>query len=73
MAIGNCRYIHPAVNEQLFFMSCSLRSSKISRVTGVSERTVNRVLSLSRRTGSVARKPFPEGRPRVLNALDIAV
>jgi transposase len=73
MAVGNRCHIHAAVKEQLVIMSAFMRPREIGHVMGISKRTVNRVLSLSRRTGSVVQKPIQEGRPRALNALDIAV
>ena len=68
------RHIHEAVKEQLVVMAGHLKSSDISRVTGISHRTVNRVIKLKRDTGSVvACNPLVTGRPRLLNGLDIAV
>ena len=69
------RHIHKAIKEQLVVMSEHLESSNIARVTGISHRTVNRVIKLKRETGSVVRNPLVigPGRPRLLNGLDIAV
>ena len=69
------RHIHKAVKEQLVVMSGHLQSSNISQVTGISHRTVNRVIKLQRETGSVVHKPLVigPGRPRLLNGLDVAV
>ena len=69
------RYIHKAVKEQLVVMSGHLKSSNISKATGISHRTVNRVIKLQQETGSVVHKPLVigPGRPRLLNGLDIAV
>ncbi|KAG2065112.1 hypothetical protein BDR04DRAFT_189019 [Suillus decipiens] len=51
-------------------MSAHMTSSSIARATHPSHRTVNRVLRLSRLTGSVVRKPLESGRPRLLTAAD---
>ncbi|KIJ96353.1 hypothetical protein K443DRAFT_682372 [Laccaria amethystina LaAM-08-1] len=67
---GNRRHIPKPVKEQLVYMSTRMRSSGIAHVTGISHRTVNRVLHPSRTTGSVIRVPYQAGRPRLLNALD---
>ena len=73
MAVGNRRHISTDVKYQLVAMSASLKPSEIQRLTGISKRTVNHVLNLHRRTGCVVKKPLQAGRPRILNALDIAV
>ena len=73
MAVGNRRHISADVKYQLVAMSASLKPSEIQRLTGISKRTVNRVLNLHRRTGCVVKKPLQAGWPRILNALDIAV
>jgi hypothetical protein len=55
-------------------MSAHMKSSDIARVTHSSHRTVNRVLRLSRLTGSVVQRPLQAaGRPRLLTALNAAV
>ena len=56
-----CRYIHKAVKEQLVVMSGHLKSSNISKATGISHRTVNRVIKLQQATGSVVHKPLVIG------------
>ena len=70
---GNRRHIHHTTKEQIVTMSAHLRPSVIAHVTGISPRTVRRVLSLWGRTGDVIRTPIDAGRPRILNSLDIAV
>ncbi|KIK34791.1 hypothetical protein CY34DRAFT_616674, partial [Suillus luteus UH-Slu-Lm8-n1] len=42
----------------------------IAQVTGSSLRTVNRVLRLSRLTGSAVQRPVESGRPRLLTSQD---
>jgi len=73
MAIGNRRHINADVKCQLVAMSASLKPNEIQQHTGISKRTVNHVLNLHWRTGCVVKKPLQAGRPRILNALDIAV
>jgi hypothetical protein len=73
MAAGNRRHISADVKESLVFMSASMTPLQIQYATGINKRTVNRVLCLWRGTGCVVRKPLQAGRPRILNALDIAV
>ncbi|KAF8153094.1 hypothetical protein B0H34DRAFT_662937 [Crassisporium funariophilum] len=68
--MSNRRHIHKAVKEQLVFMAARMKSCAIAHVTGVSQRTVNRVIRLKRLTGSVVRVPFAAGRPRLLNGID---
>jgi hypothetical protein len=71
--VGNRRHITPSVKQQLVTMSAYILPCEISHVTQISKRTVNRVLWLQRRTGSVLQRPLQAGRPRTLNGLDIAV
>ena len=73
MAMGNRQHISADVKYQLVAMSASLKPSEIQRLTGISKHTVNRVLNLHWCTGCVVKKPLQAGRPRILNALDIAV
>lgn len=54
-------------------MSASMSTSEISRVLHISARAVRRVLHLWRTEGVVARTPLQVGRPRKLDALDLAV
>ncbi|KAF8485265.1 hypothetical protein DFH94DRAFT_624763 [Russula ochroleuca] len=70
--VGNRRHITPSVKQQLVTMSAYILPCEISHVTQISKRTVNRVLRLQRRTGSVLQRPLQAGRPRTLNGLDIA-
>ncbi|KAF8954278.1 hypothetical protein BDZ97DRAFT_1677231 [Flammula alnicola] len=72
MAIGNRRHISADVKRQLVYMSASLKPCEIAHITGISKRAINRLLELHRRTGCVVKKPLQSGRPRMLNALDIA-
>ena len=73
MVYGNHRHIPCAAKEQIVTISAHILPRKISRITGVSTRTIRRVLSLSQKTGAVERIPLQRGRPRELNALDLAV
>ena len=54
-------------------MSTYMNSREIAKVTGASQRSVNRVLRLSRLTGSVVKKPLESGRPRSLTVHDVGV
>jgi transposase len=67
------RHIPKAVKETLVTMSGHMLASEIETVTGITKRTVNRVLKLHQETGHVVRVPLERGRPRKLNALHIAV
>lgn len=73
MARSNRRHIPSAIKEHLVTMSMYLGSKNIEQATGISRRTVNRVLKLHRTTGSVVRAPLQAGRERVLNSLHVAV
>ncbi|KAJ2932941.1 hypothetical protein H1R20_g4170, partial [Candolleomyces eurysporus] len=70
--MGNRRHIPESVKEQLVVMSAWMKPSAVAKVTGISKVTVNRVLKLSRETGSVVRVPLQNGRPRTLNSLHVA-
>ncbi|KAF8957714.1 hypothetical protein BDZ97DRAFT_1669451 [Flammula alnicola] len=73
MPVGNRRHIPAAQKELLVTMSRNgMKPEEISRVTGTGFSTVKRVLRLHRTTGSVVKKPDIMGRPRLLNALDVA-
>ncbi|KAF8888259.1 hypothetical protein BD779DRAFT_1440056 [Infundibulicybe gibba] len=72
MAVGNRQHISQAVKEQLVTMSAYMTPREIQGVTDISKRTVNRVISLATRTGSVVKRSLRVGRLRILNALDIA-
>ena len=50
-------------------MAARMESRTIAHVTGVSQRTVNRVIRVKRLTGLVIRVPFAAGRPRLLNGI----
>ncbi|KAI5981492.1 hypothetical protein EDD15DRAFT_2176115 [Pisolithus albus] len=68
---GNRRYIAEAVKQQWVTMSAQMNSKSIAQLTGSSRRTVNRVLRLSRLTGSVVTKSLESGRPRSLTMHDV--
>ena len=70
---GNRRHIPEAVKEQWVKMSTHMSSREIAKVTGASQRTINRVLRLSCLTGSVVKKPLEDGRPRSLMVHDVLV
>ena len=70
---GGRRHIPCSEKEQLVVMSGYMRPSQIARVTQINIRTVQRVLALAFRMGSVVRNPLQAGRPRELNALDANV
>jgi transposase len=46
---------------------------KIRKITGISERTTQRVRALHRRTGDVVQRRTVNGRPRILNGFEISV
>ena len=71
--MSNRRHIHKAVKEQLVSMAARMKSRTIAHVTGVSQRTVNRVIRLKRLTGLFIRVPFAAGRPRLLNGIDASM
>jgi len=70
--VGNRRHIPAAMKQQWVTMSAQMSSKAIAEVTNTSQRTVNRVLRLSRLTGSVVRRPLESGRPRLLSAGDVS-
>ncbi len=70
---GGCRHIPCSEKEQLVVMSGYMHPSQIARVTQINIWTVQRVLALAFRTGSVVRNPLQAGRPQELNALDANV
>lgn len=70
---GNRRHIPEAVKEQWVRMSTHMSSREIAKVTGASQRTINRVLRLSRLTGSVVKTPLESGCPRSLTVYDVHV
>jgi hypothetical protein len=72
-AYGNRRHINTSVKETMVVMSAYLKPSNIAQILAVSPRTVQRVLLLSRHTGSVVRRPLRCGRNRALNGLDVVV
>ena len=54
-------------------MTTHTSSREIAKVTGASQRTISRILRLSRLTGSVVKKPLESGRPRSLTVHDALV
>ena len=70
---GNRHHIPEVVKEQWVKMSTYMNSREIAKVTGASQRSVNRVLRLSHLTGSVVKKPLKSGRPRSLTVHDVHV
>jgi hypothetical protein len=58
--VGNRRHIPEPMKQQWVTMSAHMKSSDIARVTHSSHRTVNRVLRLSRLTGSVVQRPYKQ-------------
>ncbi|KAG2749320.1 hypothetical protein P692DRAFT_201908963 [Suillus brevipes Sb2] len=68
--VGNRRHIPESVKQQWITMSAHMKSKDIAHVTHSSHRTVNRVLRLSRLTGSVIQKPLQAGRPCLLTSSD---
>ncbi|THU97004.1 hypothetical protein K435DRAFT_663384 [Dendrothele bispora CBS 962.96] len=71
MAYGNRRFIHRSIKERMYTASIHRKSSHVARMFSVSHRTVNRVKRLVLQTGSVVRIPARNGRPRLLNSLDL--
>lgn len=71
--VGNRRHIPESVKQQWVTMSAHMKSRDIAHVTHSGHRTVNRVLRLSRLTGSVIHKPLQAGCPRLLTSSDATV
>ena len=46
---------------------------KIWKITGISEQSIQRLVTLHRHTGYVARKRTVDGRPRILNGFELSV
>ena len=46
---------------------------KIRKITGISERSIQRLVALHRHTGVVVRKRMVDGRPRILNGFELSV
>ncbi|CAE6531488.1 unnamed protein product [Rhizoctonia solani] len=65
-------HIDPAVKRLLVTMRQRTSAEHIYDLTDISVRTVQRTMQTYRETGNVVRKPVVTGRPRALNALDIA-
>jgi hypothetical protein len=70
---ANRRHISVDVKQEFLKLSTQLTPLQIEKLLGYKKRTINRVPKLYRDTGCVVRKPLHEGRPRILNAIDIAV
>jgi transposase len=70
---GNRRYISPDQKALITVMSAHLSSTDISEVTGISRRTVQRVIRLWKTTSKMVRKPLLGGRPLALNTVEIMV
>jgi transposase len=69
---GNRRSIAPEVKQLVLRMASQTEMSQreIRTLTGVSERAQRRLKKLFDRTGEVARRAFPAGRPRLLTSID---
>jgi transposase len=71
--MSNYRYISPEQKKLVTMMSLTLKPSDIAACTSISARTVRRILSRWRDTGSVS-PPFGRvGRPRELNSYELFV
>ncbi|KZP07590.1 hypothetical protein FIBSPDRAFT_707505, partial [Athelia psychrophila] len=69
---GNYTYISPEIKQLMVSLSDHYKTRDIADICQVSPRTVRRVLELWRRRGEVVRVPIVQGRPRGLDALDLA-
>ncbi|KAF8893554.1 hypothetical protein BD779DRAFT_1506912 [Infundibulicybe gibba] len=70
MPANRC-YISPEKKWLIITLSTTLNPHEIAHYTGVSTRTVHRVLALWRDTGSVTRTPLQNGRPRLLTTSQV--
>ncbi|KAI0684567.1 hypothetical protein BC835DRAFT_1292887, partial [Cytidiella melzeri] len=68
-------HIPRAQKEQIITMLCSGTTDKhtIASAINVSVHTIDRVFEIWRKTGSVKRRPYIDGRPRILNFLDVTI
>lgn len=71
--MGNYRFIHPEQKKLIVIMSATLSPSQISKHTGISKRTIYRVLEKWRQFGVVTLGTGAVGRPRELTHYDIDV
>lgn len=70
---GNYTYISPEIKQLMVSLSDRYKTREIADICQVSPCTVRRVLRLWRSRGEVVRVPIVQGRPRELDALDLAV
>ncbi|EDQ98175.1 uncharacterized protein LACBIDRAFT_336207 [Laccaria bicolor S238N-H82] len=71
-ASNNYRYIPPEQKQLIVTMHIrGTSTTNIEQSTGISTRTIRRILKLWNDTGRVMRQPLEPGRPRVLNSLEV--
>ncbi|KAI0691759.1 hypothetical protein BC835DRAFT_1278930 [Cytidiella melzeri] len=70
---GNRRHIPPEHKELVITMAATLSVRSIAHATGISERTVRRILQTWRETGEVCQRPYVDGRPRLLSMFNFLV
>ncbi|KAK7041106.1 hypothetical protein R3P38DRAFT_346857 [Favolaschia claudopus] len=68
---GNRRHIPKEQKDLIVVMAHHKSATEIADETGISLRTVQRVLRKWRQTGSTVRIPIELGRPRILTALEV--
>ena len=73
IAMPNYYYIPPEQKQLICRLSLSLKTSEIAFHTGISIRTIQRVIRLWQTTGSVMGKPLHTGRQRALAYYHISV
>jgi transposase len=72
--MGNYRYIPDAQKQLILTMSLRGTATKeIATATGVSPRTISRILRLWKTTGQTAKHSLDKGRPRALTSLEVSV
>lgn len=74
MAAGNFRYIPEEQKKLVLTMSLrGMPTKDIASATGITARTIRRLLSRWKSTGETVKHPIDTGRPRVLTGLEICV
>lgn len=71
--MSNFRVIPLAQKELICRLSLTLEPHRIAYHTGISARTVRRILRLWRLTGKAYKMALQMGRPRALTGFDISV
>ncbi|KAI0028380.1 hypothetical protein K488DRAFT_7231, partial [Vararia minispora EC-137] len=69
---GNRRHIDEATKHDIVILAAQVGCLWTAQLLGIGRSTVFRIVRLAHSTGNVVRKPIIAGRPRLLNALDLA-